>query len=104
MRWTRLDGSPLPANSYNDQNTLIITRVTDQNAGKYLCNAYDNHGSVITFHIAELVLVPIPHITLHPRMPIYVTANENVDIYCEVEGEEPIHVSWHAENNRPLPS
>uniref|UniRef100_A0A1A9VWV6 Basement membrane-specific heparan sulfate proteoglycan core protein n=1 Tax=Glossina austeni TaxID=7395 RepID=A0A1A9VWV6_GLOAU len=104
VRWTRLDGSPLPANSYNDQNTLIITRVTDQNAGKYLCNAYDNHGSVITFHIAELVLVPIPHITLHPRMPIYVTANENVDIYCEVEGEEPIHVSWHAENNRPLPS
>lgn len=102
-RWERLDGRPLPPNSYNDHDTLIITRVNEHNAGKYRCNGYDNRGTVITVHVAELVLVPIPRITFDPKIPIHVTANENVDIYCAVEGEQPIHVSWHSENNRPLP-
>lgn len=101
--WERLDGRPLPPNSYNEHDTLIITRVNEQNAGKYRCNGYDNRGTVITVHVAELVLVPIPRITFHPKIPIHVTANDNVDIYCSVDGEQPIHVSWHSENNRPLP-
>lgn len=102
-RWERLDGRPLPSNSYSEQNTLFINRVNEQNAGKYRCNVYDSRGSVVTVHVTDLVLLPIPHITLHPNMPINVSTNENLEIYCEVSGEEPIHVTWHTENNRPLP-
>lgn len=73
------------------------------NAGKYRCNAYDRRGQVITYHLAELVYIPIPHITLNPRMPIHVNANDNIDISCDVEGAQPIIVSWHTDNNRPFP-
>ncbi|XP_053952223.1 basement membrane-specific heparan sulfate proteoglycan core protein isoform X19 [Anastrepha ludens] len=101
-RWERVDGRPLPDNSYFERNSLIIKRVEEQNSGKYRCNALDNRGAVVTFVIAELVLVPIPHITFHPKMPIVVAPNDNIDIYCEVTGEQPIDVAWHTDNNRPL--
>lgn len=101
--WERVDGRPLPNNARLDSNSLIITRIEPDAGGSYRCNALDNRGSVVTYVIAELVLVPLPHITIHPEMPITVVPNENVEIYCEVTGEQPIHVAWHADNNRPLP-
>lgn len=101
-RWQREDGRPLPPNSYLDQSSLIITEVEEQNSGKYICNAMDNRGSIVSFVIAELILVPIPHITFHPNIPIVVTVNDNIDVYCEVTGEQPIEVSWHTDHNRPL--
>lgn len=72
------------------------------NAGKYRCTAYDNRGQILAYYLAELVYVPIPHITFNPRMPIRVNANDNIDISCDVDGAEPISVSWHTDNNRPL--
>ncbi|XP_039962562.1 basement membrane-specific heparan sulfate proteoglycan core protein isoform X7 [Bactrocera tryoni] len=100
--WQREDGRPLPPNSYLEQSSLIITAVEEQNSGKYICNAIDNRGSIVSFVIAELVLVPIPQITFHPNIPIVVTVNDNIDVYCEVTGEQPIEVSWHTDHNRPL--
>ncbi|XP_065366162.1 basement membrane-specific heparan sulfate proteoglycan core protein isoform X5 [Calliphora vicina] len=102
--WVREDGRPLPSNSYFESNSLIIHHMQETNAGKYRCNAYDNRGSIITYHLAELVYIPIPHITLNPRMPLHVNANDNIDISCDVDGAQPIIVSWHTDNNRPLPS
>ncbi|XP_049312043.1 basement membrane-specific heparan sulfate proteoglycan core protein isoform X29 [Bactrocera dorsalis] len=100
--WQREDGRPLPPNSYLEQSSLIITAVEEQNSGKYICNAIDNRGAIVSFVIAELVLVPIPQITFHPNIPIVVTVNDNIDVYCEVTGEQPIEVSWHTDHNRPL--
>ncbi|XP_037931811.1 basement membrane-specific heparan sulfate proteoglycan core protein [Teleopsis dalmanni] len=102
-RWERLDGRPLPSNSYLDRNSLIITRIEDQNSGKYRCNGFDNRGTIVAFVVAELVLVPLPHITFHPKVPLTVNPNDNVNIYCQVTGEQPIDVAWHTDNNRPLP-
>lgn len=102
-RWERVDGRSLPDNAYTERNMLFITRVNEQNTGLYKCNAFNSNGDIITYHISELVLVPIPQITLHPKMPLRVNENDNIDILCEVKGEQPIHVSWHADNNRPLP-
>lgn len=82
---------------------LTIERVDNDSGGQYRCNGVDNRGTIVTFIIAELVLVPLPHITFHPKMPLLVQPNDNVDIYCEVSGEQPIVVSWHVDNNRPLP-
>ncbi|KAI8120669.1 Basement membrane-specific heparan sulfate proteoglycan core protein [Lucilia cuprina] len=102
--WVREDGRPLPTNSYFERNSLIIHHMQENNAGIYRCNAYDNRGEIITYHLAELVYVPIPHITLNPRMPLHVNANDNIDISCDTEGAQPIVVSWHTDNNRPLPA
>ncbi|KAM7349794.1 terribly reduced optic lobes isoform 6-T6 [Cochliomyia hominivorax] len=101
--WVREDGRPLPPNSQFERNSLIIHHMQENNAGKYRCNAYDSRGEIITYILAELVYIPIPHITLNPRMPIHVNANDNIDISCDVEGAQPIIVSWHTDNNRPLP-
>ncbi|XP_054087671.1 basement membrane-specific heparan sulfate proteoglycan core protein isoform X23 [Zeugodacus cucurbitae] len=100
--WQREDGRPLPPNSYLNQGSLMIQKVEEQNSGKYICNALDNRGTIVAYLIAELILVPIPHITFHPNIPISVTVNDNIDIYCEVTGEQPIEVSWHTDHNRPL--
>lgn len=75
----------------------------ENNAGKYRCTAYDSRGKILTYHLVELEYLPIPHITFNPRMPIRVNANENIDIACDVDGDQPIIVSWHTDNNRPLP-
>jgi len=100
--WERI-GSPLPANSYYDSNTLKIVNFQEQNAGKYRCNIVDDRGTLVTYRIEEIVYFPVPQITLHPKMPIMVNENQNADIYCEVNGEQPIQVSWQTVNNRPLP-
>ncbi|XP_037811627.1 basement membrane-specific heparan sulfate proteoglycan core protein-like isoform X4 [Lucilia sericata] len=102
--WEREDGRPLPTNSYFERNSLIIHHMQENNAGIYRCNAYDTRGEIITYHLAELVYIPIPHITLNPRMPLHVNANDNIDISCDTEGAQPIVVSWHTDNNRPLPA
>lgn len=75
----------------------------ENNAGKYRCNALDSRGTIVTVHTAELVFIPIPHITLHPQMPIRVNVNTDVVITCDAEGAQPIQISWHTDNNRPLP-
>lgn len=77
--------------------------MTENNAGKYRCIALDSRGTIVTVHLAELVNIPIPHITLHPKMPIHVTVNTDVVITCDAEGAQPITISWHTDNNRPLP-
>ncbi|XP_055844274.1 basement membrane-specific heparan sulfate proteoglycan core protein isoform X29 [Episyrphus balteatus] len=101
-RWERVDGLPLPRTAQLHKNNLIITRVEPDAFGQYKCNAYDG-DQIVTFIIAELALLPIPHITLRPKMPLTVKANENVEINCDVTGAQPIHVVWYADNHRPLP-
>ncbi|XP_055911049.1 basement membrane-specific heparan sulfate proteoglycan core protein isoform X7 [Eupeodes corollae] len=102
VRWERVDGLPLPKSSYIDRNTLVIDPVESDAFGQYQCNAYEGN-QIVTFIIAELTLLPIPHITLHPKMPLTVKANENVEISCDVTGAKPMNVVWYADNNRPLP-
>lgn len=81
---------------------MIINRVEEDNAGEYRCNMMDNRGSYINTLIAELILVPIPHITINPKIPIVLNTYDNIQISCDVTGEQPIEVSWHTDNNRPL--
>lgn len=36
-------------------------------------------------------------------MPMTVRSGEFVRIYCNATGEQPIEISWHNEDQRPLP-
>uniref|UniRef100_T1PLQ8 Basement membrane-specific heparan sulfate proteoglycan core protein n=1 Tax=Musca domestica TaxID=7370 RepID=T1PLQ8_MUSDO len=100
--WERDDGRPLPDNSFYDGTKLVIYHMTENSAGRYRCNSLDNRGSILRFHLWELRYLPVPRITLHPEMPIRVNVNSDVTITCNVEGPQPIAVSWHTDNNRPL--
>ncbi|EDW00229.1 GH12750 [Drosophila grimshawi] len=103
-RWARVDGQPLLSNAHTDRNILTITLVEEQNLGQYRCNAVDNHGSLVTYVVRELVLLPLPQITFSPNIPLVVEADTNVDIQCRVINAEPHNVHWATDNGRPLPS
>lgn len=45
----------------------------------------------------------LPKISLYPAMPMTVRSGENVHIICNATGEQPIHINWHTEDNRPFP-
>ncbi|XP_061400156.1 basement membrane-specific heparan sulfate proteoglycan core protein-like [Musca vetustissima] len=102
ITWERADGRPLPSNSYYEGSRLVIYQMTENSAGNYRCNALDRRGTLLQYHLWELVYLPVPRITLHPQMPIKVNVNSDVTITCNVEGAQPITVSWHTDNNRPL--
>lgn len=47
--------------------------------------------------------VDLPRINLYPEMPLTVRSGEQVSIFCNATGEDPIYVNWHNEEHRPLP-
>ncbi|XP_070067065.1 basement membrane-specific heparan sulfate proteoglycan core protein isoform X29 [Drosophila virilis] len=103
-QWARVDGQPLLANAHSERNRLTITFVEEQNLGQYRCNAIDQRGTVVTYVVRELVLLPLPQITFRPNIPLEVEADRNVEIVCLVTGARPENVHWATDNNRPLPS
>lgn len=102
-QWARVDGQPLLANAHSERNRLTITFVEEQNLGQYRCNAIDQRGTVVTYVVRELVLLPLPQITFRPNIPLEVEADRNVEILCLVTGARPENVHWATDNNRPLP-
>lgn len=56
------------------------------------------------FFFLNLIIPELPKISLYPAMPLTVRTGEHVYIYCNATGEEPIHISWHNEDRRPLPA
>lgn len=46
--------------------------------------------------------IDLPRISLYPEMPLTVRSGEQVYIYCNATGEEPITVSWHTEDQQPF--
>ncbi|XP_016982302.1 basement membrane-specific heparan sulfate proteoglycan core protein isoform X20 [Drosophila rhopaloa] len=102
--WERVDGTPLPPNAYTDQNSLVITNVQQRNLGQYRCKGTDRDGSVKASVVRELVLLPLPRITFHPKIPLTMEVGQNLDVYCLVDNVRPEDVHWSTDNNRPLPS
>lgn len=102
--WRRLDGRPLSRYAQQHRNVLTIEVTTAADAGVYQCfeQRPGGLGDVLIVE-TEIVVHAIPAITFHPAMPLSVRAGDQVEIYCNVTGAEPIEVRWHAENLRPLP-
>lgn len=47
--------------------------------------------------------IDLPRITLYPEMPLTVRSGEQIYIYCNATGEQPIRVNWHNEGHQPFP-
>ncbi|XP_031635070.1 basement membrane-specific heparan sulfate proteoglycan core protein isoform X6 [Contarinia nasturtii] len=101
--WRRQGGLPLPSSSHSSGGDLIIEYTQQDAAGIYECVVHEPHATypIVT---TELIVVELPKIVLQPEMPLTVRSGEQVYILCNATGDGPIHVEWHSEDHRPLPS
>lgn len=102
--WRRADGRQLPSGARIYGSQLVIESVRNDASGSYECLAYDQQSRrPVTLLIANLVVVAgPPKITFSPPMPIVVKSGEDVIVFCNASGEEPIRVQWHGEGGQPL--
>ena len=97
--WRRPDGRALPSNSRLDGDNLVIESVQTDTAGSYECVTYDDSNRPIIVVVTDIIVVASPpSITFSPEMPISVRPGENVEIYCNAAGEQPMTVRWHGED------
>uniref|UniRef100_W4VRB4 Putative heparan sulfate proteoglycan 2 n=1 Tax=Corethrella appendiculata TaxID=1370023 RepID=W4VRB4_9DIPT len=101
--WRRADGGRLPTGSQSFNGRLEIDNTQYDAAGFYECIAYDPYEGPFTVVRAEVAVVSPPRITFSPSMPMMVRSGENVIIYCNATGEQPISVTWHPEEGKQFP-
>jgi Immunoglobulin domain len=82
---------------------LIFENIQYDANGYYECVAYDQSPDPITFVIAEIEVVAPPRITFSPPMPMVVRSGDNVVIFCNTSGEQPIYVQWHTGDRSEFP-
>lgn len=103
--WKRVDGQPLPYGTSIRGGQLIIENVQHDAEGVYQCLAYDRNRRPFILVNAQLVVIAgPPKIVFNPLMPITVRSGEDVEIFCNATGEQPIRVQWHGEGGSRLPS
>lgn len=102
--WRRADGQPLPYTAQEYSGNLIIENTQYDAAGIYECVGIDRNREPFVLQQVEIFVVALPHITFSPPMPLAVKSGDAVVIYCNVSGEQPINVDWHAERGRQLPN
>uniref|UniRef100_A0A182LXB6 Basement membrane-specific heparan sulfate proteoglycan core protein n=1 Tax=Anopheles culicifacies TaxID=139723 RepID=A0A182LXB6_9DIPT len=102
--WRRSDERPLPYGSIVTGGNLTITNIGYDANGLYDCVTYAGSSSqpVTIVRIMVEVVAP-PKITFSPTMPMTVRPGDNVDIYCNITGDQPIDSRWHGEHGYPLP-
>ncbi|KAJ6634940.1 Basement membrane-specific heparan sulfate proteoglycan core protein, partial [Pseudolycoriella hygida] len=100
--WRRVDGRPLPRGSHLYGGILVIDVTTHDAAGYYECTVREQDSEIPVVR-TEIVVIELPRITFSPSMPMTVRSGDNVEIYCNATGEQPIRVNWHSEDFRPLP-
>lgn len=103
--WRRADGRSLPLGTRIYDGQMVIENVRNDAAGAYECVAYDQRtGRPFTLIVGQIVVVAgPPKIQFSPPMPIIVKSGEDVIIFCNASGEQPMRVHWHSEGGQPLP-
>ena len=56
VQWVRMNGQPLPTNSYENNGELFIQNVQTLDGGRYGCQALDPNGRVIYTAVTNLVI------------------------------------------------
>ncbi|XP_050085737.1 basement membrane-specific heparan sulfate proteoglycan core protein isoform X14 [Anopheles aquasalis] len=102
--WRRSDGSPLPYGSRLRGGNLTIENAGRDMAGLYDCIVRGLTAQPITLVRIQVEVIAPLKISFSPPMPMTVLPGDQVSIYCNVTGEEPISSYWHGANNRSLPS
>ncbi len=112
VQWIRMDGQPLPQNSYENGGELYIQNVQPSDGGPYGCQAVDPAGRVVFTATTNLrvsgnapkILAPKmsliqalfaapPRISLEPQFQV-VRPGDDAGISCSATGEQPIQIEW----------
>uniref|UniRef100_A0A182FR49 Basement membrane-specific heparan sulfate proteoglycan core protein n=1 Tax=Anopheles albimanus TaxID=7167 RepID=A0A182FR49_ANOAL len=102
--WRRSDGRPLPNGSRLRGGNLTIENAGRDMAGLYDCIVRGLTAQPMTLVRIQVEVIAPLKISFSPPMPMTVLPGDQVSIYCNVTGEEPIWSYWHGANNRSLPT
>ncbi|PNF14537.1 hypothetical protein B7P43_G15031, partial [Cryptotermes secundus] len=93
VRWTRTDGRPLSSTIEElPGGVLRFNRVTQAEAGQYICHAESEAGS--TTAVATLVVQSMPRITISPSTDVQVVVGQRVKLECRATGDPEPTVEW----------
>ncbi|XP_018915521.1 neuroglian isoform X2 [Bemisia tabaci] len=100
--WSK-DGRPIQTSDRVTQGnygkSLIIKSVTDDDEGKYTCEASNGVGEAKSYSI-DLQVISVPYFTVEPEI-VNAAEGETVTFSCEASGEpEPI-IQW-VHNGKPI--
>ncbi|XP_053672067.1 basement membrane-specific heparan sulfate proteoglycan core protein [Anopheles nili] len=98
--WRRSDGRPLPNGAQVEGGSLRIDNTGYDAQGTYDCVVFSPSLEQETMVRIVVEVVAPPKISFSPPMPMTVRPGEVVDIFCNVTGDPPITVRWHAEHGR----
>lgn len=102
--WRRENDARLPLTAHQNDGNLIIEETGYDAAGIYECLGIDHTGRPVVLERVELFVLALPRITLSPEMPLVVRPNDQVVIFCNASGDQPLHIRWHTEDHGYFPS
>ncbi|XP_060793958.1 cell adhesion molecule L1-like a isoform X2 [Neoarius graeffei] len=100
IEWTKI-GVKLPkrTNIKNHRKWLIITKVTEEDSGKYMCKAKNSAGEAV--HFFDIIIEVPPHWVQEPIKSQVVSIGSEVHINCHASGKPPPTITW-MRNGEPL--
>ncbi|XP_058175045.1 basement membrane-specific heparan sulfate proteoglycan core protein [Anopheles ziemanni] len=101
--WQRRGGRPLPMGSIVQGGNLTIENTGYDAEGEYDCVTYSGNSQPFTIVRIMVEVVAPPKISFSPTMPMTVRPGDQVTIFCNITGDQPIDFKWHAEEGYSLP-
>ncbi|MCI4387537.1 hypothetical protein PGIGA_G00075220 [Pangasianodon gigas] len=100
IEWTKIGGKlPKRTNIKNHGKWLIITKVTEEDSGKYMCKAKNSAGEAV--HFFDITVEEPPHWVQEPIKSQVVAIGSEVHIKCHASGKPPPTITW-MRNGEPL--
>lgn len=96
VRYVPLDSAGTDHYSINENGTLTIMDITEEDSGYYLCRADNGIGHGLSKIIFLKVLVPARFDA--PQANHTVLKNHNITMDCQAIGDKPLSVSWRFNN------
>ncbi|XP_017343000.1 cell adhesion molecule L1-like a [Ictalurus punctatus] len=98
--WTKIGGKlPKRTNMKNHGKRLVITNVTEEDGGKYMCKAKNSAGEAV--HFFDITVEEPPHWVQEPIKSQVVAIGSDVHIKCHASGNPPPTITW-MRNGEPL--
>ncbi|KFB41336.1 AGAP003656-PB-like protein [Anopheles sinensis] len=105
FKWHAEEGHSLPYTVRVHGNYLQFQSInTGYDAeGEYDCVTYSGNSQPFTIVRIMVEVVAPPKISFSPTMPMTVRPGDQVTIFCNITGDQPIDFKWHAEEGHSLP-